>query len=91
MKITKRQLRSIIKEAVTGQIQKGDKVVVSEDGLFRFAKTAPHTMRELENKLHDALHAGTIGTVIMTAPNQGVRAEFDGYTLDVYDWMLEKV
>ena len=92
MKITKRQLRKIIKEAVANsQIQKGDKVMVSEDGLFRFAKTAPYTMRDFENKLHDALNKGTIGTVIMVAPEQRIRVDFGGTAFDVPGWMLEKV
>ena len=92
MKITKRQLRKIIKEAVANsQLQKGDKVMVSEDGLFRFAKTAPHTMRDFENKLHDALSRGTVGTVIMVVPGQGLRVDFEGTALDVFEWMLEKV
>ena len=92
MKITKRQLRKIIKEVVAdSRLQKGDKVVVSEDGLFRFAKTAPYTMRDLENKLHDALNNGTVGIVIMVSPGQGARVDFDGTALDVFEWMLEKV
>lgn len=92
MKITKRQLRKIIKEVVANsQLQKGDRVMVSEDGLFRFAKTAPYTMRDLENKLHDALSRGTVGTVIMVAPGQGARVDFEGTALDVFEWMLEKV
>lgn len=74
-----------------GQLKKGDKVVVSEDGLFKFAKTAPHTMRDLENKLHDALNNKTVGTVIMIAPGKGARVNFDNTAVDVYDWMLEKV
>ena len=92
MKITKNQLRKIIKEAIgDSQLQKGDSVVVSEDGLFRFAKTASHNMRDLEDKLHAALNDGTVGTVMMVVPGQGVRVDFDGHALDVHDWLLEKV
>ena len=92
MKITKSQLRKIIREAMgDSQLQKGDRVVVSEDGLFKFVKTASHNMRDLENKLHAALNNGTVGTVIMVAPGQGARVDFDGDALDVYEWLLEKV
>ncbi len=92
MKITRQQLRRLIREAISSSpLQKGDKVVVSEDGLFKFAKTASHTMRDLEDKLHAALNNKTVGTVVMVVPGQGVRAEFDGHALDVHDWLLEKV
>ncbi len=80
-----------ISPSTSMDLQKGDKVVVSKDGLFRFAKTAPHTMRDLENKLHDALNNGTVGIVIMVSPGQGARVDFDGIALDVFEWMLEKV
>ena len=73
------------------QLKKGDRVVVSEDGLFKFAKTASHNMRDLENKLHAALNDGTVGTVMMVVPGQGARVDFDGHALDVHDWLLEKV
>ena len=92
MKITKRQLRKIIKEAVANsQLQEGDKVMVSEDGLFRFAKNAPYTMRDFENKLHDLLNKGAVGIVMMVVPGQGIRVDFGGTAFDVPEWILEKV
>ena len=92
MKITKKQLGRLVREVYDfTKLQKGDKVVVSEEGLFKFAKTASHNMRDLEDKLHAALNNGTVGTVIMVAPGQGVRVDFGGYALDVHEWLLERV
>ncbi len=95
MKITMRQLRRIIREVSykdMGQLHKGDKVMVSEDGLFKFAQIASHSHREIENTLHSALKNQTVGRVLWPTPDRGyVMVNFDGHEFEIDEYVLEKV
>ncbi len=101
MRITKRQLRRIIKETTRqtlkdiGLLQKGDKVMVSKDGLSKYASLNPNLnhpeVRDRMNTLHAAYKNKTMGRVIMITPDESIRVDFDGHEIEVDELVLERI